>query len=459
LELDKQGFDTAMQEQRQRARDARQNDEQVPDLSGVVTKQLSYDHCVEIVKVVVLLKEGKIVEEANEGEEVSIILDVTSFYAESGGQTGDVGRIIGPNGELQVITTKKLPDGTSYHLGTVVEGTIKTAELVNIEVHMPTRLDTSRNHSATHLLHAALKQVVGAHINQSGSSIAADRLRFDFSHFAPVTSEQLLKIEKIINDKILENIPIGIIETTQDIANEMGATALFGEKYGDKVRVVIIDEFSKELCGGTHVERTGEIGLFKLLQETGIGAGLRRIEAVTGHGTQKYMRTLEMHLKQAAKLLKTRSEELVVRLEHTLEQGKEVERELANYKNKLAKLEVEDLLTVKQIICGIDVITGQVTAGDIDDLRAIADLVRDCLVCGVVVLGSVSREKVNFVAMATSAAVAKGIHAGNIIKEVARVSGGSGGGRKEMAQAGGKDPAKITEALQLVEELVENQIN
>ena len=460
LGLDKAGFDAAMAKQRQRAREARQDNERIniPDLSGILPEKLAHDPCADRARVVVLLREGRIVEEANDGEEVVVVLDVTPFYAEGGGQVGDTGRLLAHTGELKVLTAKKLPNGNIYHLCIVEEGTIRTDETVEIKIHMPTRRDTARNHTATHLLQAALRQVVGEHVNQAGSWVGPDRLRFDFSHFAPVNAEQIVLIEKIVNDKILENVAVGIIETTQDMTREMGATALFGEKYGDKVRVVVVEDFSKELCGGTHIERTGDIGLFKIISETGIGSGLRRIEAVTGNGTRQYVRTLEQNLRQVAELLKTRPEDVPSRLENTLEQTKAVEHELSECKNRLAKFQVDSLLNNKELVNGIEVVTGQAAAADIDDLRLICDLVRDKLKTGLVVLGAQSLDKANFVAMATNSAVEKGIHAGNIIKAVAKAAGGGGGGRKEMAQAGGKEPGKIPEALQLVIKLVQEQV-
>ncbi|WP_093687712.1 alanine--tRNA ligase [Sporolituus thermophilus] len=461
MELDKAGFDQAMDEQRQRARAARQENEErviIPDLSGLVAEELKYDPQAESAKVVLVLQDGKVVEAAHDGQEVALILDVTPFYAEGGGQVGDSGTITAQYGKIQVATARKLPDGTIYHVGSVTEGIIKPGDTVKVAVDAARRRDASRNHTATHLLHAALKKVLGEHVNQAGSYVGPDRLRFDFSHFAPVTAEQLAEVENIVNEVILRNIAVGRIETTQEMAREMGATALFGEKYGERVSVVIIDDFSKELCGGTHVSSTAEIGQFKIVSETGIGSGIRRIEAVTGHAALDYIRSREELLQAAALALKSRPEDLVGRIDGVLARVKDLEKELAALKTKLAKFAVEDLLTNKAEINGVALVVGQVEAADMDDLRSTADLVRDRLRSGVVALGAVTGEKVNFVVMATADAVAKGVHAGNIIKEMAKVAGGGGGGRPDMAQAGGKQPDKLADALRIAQEIMGRQI-
>jgi alanyl-tRNA synthetase len=461
LDLDKSAFDKAMSEQRERARAARQENEErvvLPDLSGIVTDKLTCDFSADTGKVVVVLKDGQIVQEAHDGEEIALILDVTSFYAEGGGQVGDCGFITGPMGKVQVSNTKKLPDGTIYHIGTVIEGSLKTADNVKLAVDLPRRMATARNHTATHLMHAALKNVLGSHVNQAGSLVGPDRLRFDFSHFSAVTEEELAEVEAQVNKAILATIPVGIIETTIDIAKGMGAMALFGEKYGEKVRVVMAGDFSKELCGGTHVANTSEIAVFKIVSESGVGAGLRRIEAVTGGGALEYINSREKILHSAAAALKTRPEDLVSKAEAVNAQIKAVEHELNNAKTKLAKFAVEDLLAKKVAVGDIQVVTSQVNAADMDGLRGIADLVKDRIASGIVVLGAVNNGKVNFVAMATADAVARGAHAGNIVKAAATVAGGGGGGRPDMAQAGGKNPAKTDEALAAALETIKQQL-
>ncbi len=460
LEADKAGFDAAMLQQRERARAARQDNEEkqvLPDLSGLVSDQ-KYDECANQGKIVLLLKDGQIAETAVDGDEVAVILSVTSFYAEGGGQVGDAGLLVGPLGKLAVTTTKKLPDGTIYHLGQVTEGALNPGETVELAVDLPRRVATARNHTATHLLHAALKQVLGGHVNQAGSQVGPERLRFDFSHFAPVSDQELAEAETIVNRAILAGMPIAILNTTQVTAKAMGAVALFGEKYGDKVRVVVAGDFSKELCGGSHVGNTAEIGLFKIVAESGIGAGLRRIEALTGTGALDYINSRERILTAAAVSLKTRPEDLLTRLEAQAAELKDTQQQLAGANTKLAKFAVQDLLAGIQTVGGVQLVGGEVGPADMDDLRSIADMVRDRLSCGVVVLAAPGGDKVNFVAMATASAVAKGIHAGNIVKAAATVAGGGGGGRPDMAQAGGKLPAKTAEALCQALETAKGQI-
>lgn len=461
MTLDKQGFEQAMAEQRDRARAARQDNEEnvsIPDLSGLVIDSLSYNPQAENAKIAVILKDGKVVQEAFDGDEIAVILDVTPFYAEGGGQIGDTGFITSSLGKFAVNNTKKLPDGTIYHLGQINEGSLKTGEPVQLSVDMLRRRHIARNHTATHLLQAALKQVLGTHVNQAGSSVDNSRLRFDFTHFAQVTPEQLAEVEQIVNDVILGNTPVAIIETTQDVAKEMGAMALFGEKYGERVRVVVVDGFSKELCGGTHVGSTSEIGLIKIISEAGIGAGMRRIEAVTGYGAHEYLQQQNELIKDAAAALKTRPDEIVTRIDTLNGRVRELEKEVSALNTKLAKNEVQELFANATTINGIQVVIGQVVAADMENLRSTCDMVRDRLQSGVVVLGAVNGDKVNFVAMATADCVQRGIHAGKIIKETAAVAGGGGGGRPDMAQAGGKQPEKLAEALLAAEQIVKSQI-
>ena len=461
MEMDKSGFDRAMAEQRDRARAARQESEEkvvLPDLSGLAGAGHAYSPAAKDAKVLLIAKGGVQVDEAFDGDEVAVITDVTSFYAEGGGQLGDRGILRTPLGILEVATAKKLADGTIYHLGEIVEGAIKTGDKVLLEVDEGRRRDTSRNHTATHLLHKALKTVLGDHVNQAGSLVGPERLRFDFSHFSAVAQEELEQVEAMVNAVILSDHPVSIVETSQDAAREMGATALFGEKYGEKVRVVSIGDFSRELCGGVHVNASAEIGLFKLLSETGIGAGIRRIEAVTGQGAYEYVSGREKLLNEVAAALKTRPEDVPQRLDASLARIRELEKELGALAGKLAKTEVQDLLADLKEIQGVQAIVGKVSAADMDTLRSTADMVRDRLACGVVVLGAVNDDKVNLVVMATADAVAKGIHSGNIIKEIAKIAGGGGGGRPDMAQAGGKLPEKIGDALQAAEQVIKAQI-
>ncbi len=461
MQLDKQNFDVAMKEQRERARAARQDHEEkviIPDLSKLAVEQLIVDEQSENGKVVLAWKDGVLVDEVHDGEDVAVILDVTAFHAEGGGQVGDTGLLEGSLGKIRVTATKKLPNGTTYHLGNVTEGALKAGDNVKLKVDTVRKRDTARNHTATHLLHAALKQVLGTHVNQAGSFVSPERLRFDFSHFSQVTPKQLLEVEKLVHQAVLECIPVRIVETDQDAAKEMGAVALFGEKYGESVRVVLVGDVSKELCGGSHVMNTAEIGLFKIVSEAGIGSGIRRIEAVTGAGAIEYINTREQLLISAAAMLKSRPEEITSKAENIIGHVKELEHELASLKSKLAHGEVDTLLSGSQEINGVRVVVGEVSINDIDGLRTIADMVRDRLQCGVVTLGSIHADKVNFVAMATKEAVARGVHAGNIVKDVSKITGGGGGGRPDMAQAGGRQPEKITDALQFALEVIKNQI-
>ena len=459
--LDKDAFDAAMNEQRERARAARQENQRVsvPDLTGINVDSLKQDYNVTTAKVVLLWKDGKAVEQVHDGEEVGIILDTTAFYAEGGGQAGDTGMIETEVGKVEIENAKKLANGTIYHIGMVVEGLIKVGDNVKILIDAEVKQATARNHTATHLLHAALKNIVGEHVNQAGSSVNSERLRFDFSHFEPLTTEQIEKIEQQVNEAILKAITVDINETTQNEAKEMGAMALFGEKYGDIVRVVNIKDFSVELCGGTHVNNVAEIGLFKIVSEAGVASGVRRIEAITGKLAYDKVNIVEKTLNKTASLLKSRNNEVVEKIEALLTQVKTLEQQLAVANSKMAQETASELLATAIDVNGVTIVNAEVEIEDMDGLRNLADLLRDKLTVGVIVLGAkIADDKVNFVVMATKDAVAKGIHAGNIIKETAKVAGGGGGGRPDMAQAGGKNPKKITEALTMATEVITKQI-
>ena len=459
--LDKDAFDAAMNEQRERARAARQENQRVsvPDLTGINVDSLKQDYNVTTAKVVLLWKDGKAVEQVHDGEEVGIILDTTAFYAEGGGQAGDTGMIETEVGKVEIENAKKLANGTIYHIGMVVEGLIKVGDNVKILIDAEVKQATARNHTATHLLHAALKNIVGEHVNQAGSSVNSERLRFDFSHFEPLTTEQIEKIEQQVNEAILKAITVDISEKTQNEAKEMGAMALFGEKYGDIVRVVNIKDCSVELCGGTHVNNVAEIGLFKIVSEAGVASGVRRIEAITGKLAYDKVNSVEKTLNKAVSLLKSRNNEVVEKIEALLTQVKTLEQQLALANSKMAQETASELLATAIDVNGVTIVNAEVEIEDMDGLRNLADLLRDKLTVGVIVLGAkIADDKVNFVVMATKDAVAKGIHAGNIIKETAKVAGGGGGGRPDMAQAGGKNPEKITEALTMATEVITKQI-
>lgn len=466
LTVDRAGFEKAMQEQRERARAARQDTGMLAgqEIYAEIGKEIGptefvgYEQNVIDGKVIALIVDKKAVNKAGAGDKLEVILDKTSFYGESGGQVGDTGLLTAKGLRIKVYDTKKSFNGLFIHLGEVEEGTVAVGETVKAEIDMVRRKSLARNHSTTHLLHKALKAIVGEHVNQAGSLVEPDRLRFDFTHFQPVTGEELKKVEALVNEKILSNLSIETVVMSLDEARKTGATALFGEKYGDTVRVVNMDDYSSELCGGTHLNSTAEAGLFKIISESGIGAGLRRIEGVTGDGVLKYISEREALIENTSAVLKTASHELVRRAEGLIRELRETEKELAAMQSKLARYESENIMEQVREIAGIKVLAAKVNAPDMDALRNMGDMLKDKLASGVVVLGSVNEDKVNFVTMATKDVLEKGIHAGNIIREVAKVAGGGGGGRPDMAQAGGKDASKIQEALKKAYEVIQRQI-
>lgn len=461
MKLDRTAFDAAMNEQRERARTARQESAKrvvVPDLSGLV-KDVKYDETATKGHIAVLLRDGKVVATAQDGQDVALVLDVTPFYAESGGQCGDHGVISSTGARLDVYDVKKQPDGTIYHLAHVTEGVVSSGDEMTLAVDWERRQDTARNHTATHLLQRALKQVLGEHVHQAGSEVTPERLRFDFSHFAALSAEEMQKVEDIVNQVVLADLPVTITHTTLEAAKEMGAMALFGEKYRpEDVRMVSMGDFSRELCGGTHLTGTAQVGLFKILSESNIGAGVRRIEAVTGHAALAYVREAEDLLKRTADTLKVRRDDIPAKTENLLTQIKMLSHELEEAQGQLARSAVNDLLENVREVNGVRLVTGIVKAADMQDLRRVADLTRDKLVSGVLVLGAVQDAKVQLVAMVTQDWVKRKLHAGNLIREVAKLVGGNGGGRPDMAQAGGKEPAKLTEALDAVVELIRAQM-
>lgn len=463
MSLDKAAFDDEMKKQRERARAARQENQRIemPDLSSVNLENCREDktESASSAKIVCMWQNGELVDTVNDGADVGIVLDVNPFHAEGGGQVGDSGVISTEYGSLTVLDTKKLPEGTVYLVGEVTEGTLKTDDVVTISVDKKTKLSTARNHTATHLMQAALKRVLGEHVNQAGSSVNAERLRFDFSHFEAMTTEQLAEVEKIVNGVILSSQSVEIFETDMDNAKEIGAMALFGEKYGDIVRVVKVSDYSIELCGGTHVRNTAEIGLFKIISEAGVASGVRRIEAVTGQVAMEYMNHQADLLHQAAVMLKTYPEDVVVKLAAMLENVKDMERSLSELNAMKTRADAQKLLLSAEKYNGVPYLIGKANVADMDELRSIADLTCGKLIDGVSILGAVIGDKVNFVVKASKGAVAKGIHAGNIVKAAAKVAGGGGGGRPDMAQAGGKMPKKIDDAFDAAMEELKRQLD
>lgn len=460
IDLDKGAFDVAMKEQRDRARAARQENQRVaiPDLRDLDTEKLTRDENAKQAKIICIWKDGKMVDSIHDGEEAGIILDVTPFYAEGGGQIGDSGKFATEFGKVSITNAKKLPNGTIYHIGYVDEGVLKVDDTITIQIDHAAKLATARNHTATHLLQAALKKVLGEHVNQAGSSVSPERLRFDFSHFEAVTEKQLQEVEKLVSDVILSGTKVDIFETSQEEAKAMGAMALFGEKYGDRVRVVSVGDYSKELCGGTHVENVAMIGLLKIVSESGVASGVRRIEAVTGAVALQMVNEQLEKLHVAANMLKVRPEEVVTRLDSVLANVKCLEQSLNEMNTIKVKADAQKLLDCVETINGTPVIVCEIHAKDMDEIRKIADVTAEKLQHGAVILGAVVGDKVNFVAKVSKEAVARGVHAGNIVKAAAKVAGGGGGGRPDMAQAGGKSPEKLVAALEAAKVAIKAQI-
>ncbi len=467
FDVDEAGFNAEMKDQRERARSAREETNYMGEedpIYGLLKPDEKTDfvgyHTLNIrSRVIGLIKDNQRVDSANQGDHVLVILDKTPFYAESGGQIGDRGLLQTDEVTVEIEDVNKLHGDHIVHKGKVLYGTIRTNQELEAKVLTEERLSTARNHSATHLLHKALKEVLGDHVEQAGSLVAPTRLRFDFSHFAPLTDEEIDRVEGIVNKKIMEALSIDIIETTYDDARSLGAVALFGEKYGDIVRVVKMGDYSIELCGGTHLSNTGQAGLFKIISETGIAAGVRRIEAVTGSGAIQWVKQQNELINQVSEVLKTNPTGVMQKAKGIMEQVKEYEHEIQILKRQLMQGTVDMLMSDRKSINGIQFITGNVERQDMNTLRDTADILRNKLKSGVVVLASEYQGKVNMIAAATKDMIGKGIHSGNLIREVAKVTGGGGGGRPDMAQAGGKDPLKISQALDKVEVILAHQLD
>ncbi|MEH6941932.1 alanine--tRNA ligase [Bacillus sp. JJ722] len=462
MKVDHAGFEKEMEEQRERARAARQDVDSMQVQGGVLgeikdeSKFVGYTELEAEGTIIAIVKDGEKVAEAHEGEEIQIILSETPFYAESGGQIADQGFMTSEDVKAAVLDVQKAPNGQNLHRVKVESGTLKEGSLVVSIVNNDNRSQITKNHTATHLLHQALKDVLGVHVNQAGSLVQKDRLRFDFSHFGQVLPEELEKIEQIVNEKIWESIPVVIESKKIDEAKAMGAMALFGEKYGDVVRVVQVSDYSIELCGGCHVDNTATIGVFKIVSESGIGAGTRRIEAVTGAAAYKQMNDQINILKEAAAELKTNMKDVPSRVESLLVELKEAHRENESLKTKLGNIEAGNLISSVQQINGVNVLAAKVQATDMNNLRTMADELKQKVESGVIVLTSVQGDKVNIIAAVTSDLIPQGYHAGKLIKEVATRCGGGGGGRPDMAQAGGKNPNEVDSALKFVEEWVKS---
>lgn len=464
--VDKAGFEKAMQEQRDKARKARKATNYMgADVtvyesidSSITSTFVGYDRLSHKSKITVLTTETEIVDALTDGENGTIIVDETPFYATMGGQNADIGTIKTAEGEFIVEDTIKLLGGKIGHIGKVTKGMMKSGDEAFLIVDEQNRLDTCKNHSATHLLQKALRSVLGSHVEQSGSFVDGNRLRFDFSHFSAMTDDEITKVEQLVNEKIAENIEV--VTSIMDIeeAKKSGAMALFGEKYGEKVRVVKMGDFSTELCGGTHVNNTGSIAAFKIISENGVAAGVRRIEAITGNGVLSYYNELESTLKTVAKLIKATPANLEEKLEHLLMEMKSLQSENESLKSKLAKDALGDVMDQVIEVKGVKVLAAKVEGVDMNGLRDLGDQLKDKLSEGIVVLASALDDKVNLMVTATDGAIKLGAHAGNIVKEIASLIGGGGGGRPNMAQAGGKNPAGIDAAIAKVKEVVQEQI-
>ena len=464
--VDEEGFKAAMQEQKETARKARKvtnymgADVTVYESidSAITSKFVGYDRLKHTSKVTVLTTEDEIVEALTDGQNGTVIVEETPFYATMGGQEADTGIITVGDAEFEVKDTIKLLGGKVGHVGVVTKGMIKVGDMAELCVNEANRADTCKNHSATHLLQKALRVVLGSHVEQAGSLVNGDRLRFDFTHFQAMTAEEIEKAEQMVIEQIAKNIAVDTQEMTLDEAKKTGAMALFGEKYGETVRVVKMGDFSTELCGGTHVANTGAIMAFKIVSESGVAAGVRRIEALTGNGVFNYYKELEATIEKSAKIVKTTPANLTDKLEHLMSEMKSLQGEIDSLKSKAAKDALGDVMNQVTEIKGVKLLATKVDGVDMNGLRDLGDQLKAKIGEGVVVLASNADGKVNLLAMATDEAMAKGAHAGNLIKGIAALVGGGGGGRPNMAQAGGKNPEGIDKAIEEVSTVLEGQI-
>ena len=474
MDIDEEAFKQAMKVQKDTARNARKTTsymgadatvyEQIDP--AINSEFIGYDKTEAEGKIVALVsvsseedgEESTVSEALTDGMTGAVITDVTPFYATKGGQVGDVGVITLGDSVFEVKETIPVAGSKIAHIGGVVKGMFKVGDKVVLKVDSDNRMATCRNHSATHLLQKALREVLGTHVEQSGSYQDAGRTRFDFSHFKAMTPEEIKAVERLVNDKIAESLPVDTKVMSIEDAKKSGAMALFGEKYGDEVRVVGMGEFSKEFCGGTHVKNTGMIGQFKIISESGVAAGIRRIEAITGHNVIKYYENLENTIAEAAKIIKASPDKLVEKAKHLMEEMKALQSENESLKNKAAKEALGDVMDKVVEIGGVKVLSVEIPETDGNELRTLGDELKNKLGEGLIFLASAKDGKVNLVAMATDGAVKAGVHAGNLIKTIAPIVGGGGGGRPNMAQAGGKLPEKIGQAVEAVKDEVKTQL-
>ena len=464
--VDQARFDACMKEQRERARAARKTTNYMgadatvyDDLPVELTSEFDgYDHLCDTSRITAIAGEEEVTEALTDGEKGTIVVDVTPFYGTMGGQVGDKGTITGPDGEFKVEDTIHLRGGKIGHVGYVVRGMLKTGDSVTLSVSDALRKATARNHSATHLCQKALKEVLGAHVEQKGSYVDPYRLRFDFSHFQAMTADELRQVEDMVNQKIEEAIPVVTEVMSLDAAKKTGAMALFGEKYGEEVRVVEMGEFSRELCGGTHVSNTAEIKNFKILSEAGVAAGVRRIEALTGDNVIRYYREMEQEVIAAASMLKTSRSDILEKISALQSELKEAHSQIESLKSEKARSAMGDVSDNIKEIAGVKFVASRMEGVDANGLRELGDSLKEKIGEGVIVLASVTDGKVQLMATATDGVMKKGAHAGNLIKGIAKLVGGGGGGRPNMAMAGGKDAAGVDAALAEAEKVLADQI-
>lgn len=467
MRVDEEGFHASMEVQRKTARAARgETNYMGADVTvyesidpSITSTFVGYENLAWKSPITVLTSDTEIVEALSDGQRGTVFAEETPFYATSGGQEADTGIIRTAEGEFKVEDTVKLLGGKIGHVGVVIKGMIKTGDQAELCVNAEKRALSARNHSATHLLQKALRTVLGTHVEQAGSSVNEDRLRFDFSHFSAMTAEELQKVEEIVNEQIVAGLPVKVENMPIEEARKTGAQALFGEKYGDVVRVVNMGDYSIEFCGGTHVKNTNEIMAFKILSESGVAAGVRRIEALTSKGLIRYYDNLEKKLNEAAKVLKATPDNLAEKIAHLTAENKALHSEVESLKSKLAQDAMGDVMDQVQEIKGVKLLAAEVDGVDMNGLRDLGDQLKEKLGEGVVVLASGNDGKVSLMVTATDAAMKQGAHAGNLIKAIAGLVGGGGGGRPNMAQAGGKNPAGIQEALKKAAEVLEGQLS
>ena len=465
--IDHAGFAACMEKQKEQARKARK----VTNYMGadvtvyesidptITTEFVGYDRLQHESRITALTTETELVEALTDGQVGTVVVEETPFYATMGGQNGDIGVIATADGSFEVKETIHLLGGKVGHIGTVTHGMLKVGDTASLTVDARKRADTYKNHSATHLLQKALREVLGTHVEQNGSYVDGERLRFDFSHFAPMTQDEIRKVEELVNEQISANLPVVTRIMSLEEAKKSGAMALFGEKYGESVRVVKMGDFSTELCGGTHVANTGSITAFKIVSENGVAAGVRRIEALTGNGVFAYYRSLEKILEEAGRIMKTAPASLPEKCEHVMTQLKELSSENESLKSKAAKEALGNVMDSVKEVKGVKLLAANVDNVDMNGLRDLGDQLKEKLGEGVVVLLSNQGGRVNMIAMATQAPLNAGAHAGNLIKGIAALVGGGGGGRPNMAQAGGKNPEGIPAAIAEAEKVLEAQLS